>query len=77
MSFWLSITSHVECYLTDIAGRMLIEIYNQDFVQGQQTNILDISSLQPGVYIVCFKVENKEIKQIVCERIVILLSTNI
>ena len=73
ISFVLRRASHAECYLTDVAGRKLIEAYNRDFRLGQQTQLIDISNLKPGVYLVCQKVDNNGgLNQMQCKRLVIL-----
>ncbi|MHC1775294.1 MAG: T9SS type A sorting domain-containing protein [Lentimicrobium sp.] len=73
ISFVLQTASNAECYLTDMAGRKLIEAYKHDFGQGQQNQLIDVSNLKPGVYMVCQKVENNGgLNQMHCKRLVIL-----
>jgi uncharacterized repeat protein (TIGR03803 family) len=73
ISFVLRTSSFAECYVTDMAGRKLIEAYKHDFGQGQQYQLIDIRNLQPGVYMVCQKVENNiGLNQMQCKRLVVL-----
>lgn len=72
LSFNLTTSSQVECYITDMAGKKLLTINNQEFDLGQHSKTVDLSRLLPGIYLIYFKTENKPGKLETCKRLIIL-----
>jgi uncharacterized repeat protein (TIGR03803 family) len=72
LSFSLPADSHIECYITDIAGKALLSVYNQEFDHGLYKNPLDLRQFLPGIYLVFLKSESTSEKWMTCKRLIIL-----
>lgn len=72
INFRLTAASHIKCYITDLTGKKLVTVYNQEFDQGQHSNTIDLSKLIPGIYIMCLNSENALGKTETCKHLIIL-----
>jgi len=54
--FQLASSSHIDCYLSDMTGKKVLTAFSQSFGHGLNEKIVDVSNLLPGIYIVCFNV---------------------
>jgi len=65
--------SSVECLITDIAGRELIELFNKKIDACLFEETFEMTELQPGIYIVNIRVcGNSQIKQMAFLRLIVI-----
>jgi hypothetical protein len=67
LSFELKNTADVECWITDVAGNKVLMAFHKKTGPGIHSEIIDVKTLQPGIYLISVKGEKTSIKGKFCK----------